>query len=275
MRAVCTDLRYDEVCILYDGVWPGKFNKADARIGPDTRPTRKNMLAAMAWLVKDAAAGDLLWLHYSGHGGQLRALIDGTEPNNLNDTIVPVDYEASGQIRDEDLKKILVEPIRGTGASLRAVLDSCHSGTGIDLKYNLVDATLLRTFEADAVNAFARGGGAAIIAPLVAPLIPSHGDRALAVELAGPETLIEWSGKCARACGRRSRCRSAARPPGCLHWWLPSWFPDGRSIQGGQKSGRGARAPLAGAACALTACRAGTRARRCARTAPSRARTGP
>jgi len=232
VRAVCTDLRYDEVCILHDGVWPGKFNKADARIGPDLRPTHKNITAAMSWLVKDAAAGDILWFHYSGHGGQLQALIAGAEPDGLDETIVPVDYEVSGQIRDEDIKKMLVDPIRGTRASLRAVLDSCHSGTGIDLKYNLVDATALRAVEAGAapaardvsapsdipesksrrigpeppgptppgmmdsvaaVNAFKRGNGAAIIAALVIPLIPSGGDRALAVELAGPETLIEWS----------------------------------------------------------------------------------
>jgi len=30
MRTLCRDLQYDEVCVLHDGPWPGKFDAADA-----------------------------------------------------------------------------------------------------------------------------------------------------------------------------------------------------------------------------------------------------
>jgi len=38
---------------------------------PNSMPTKANMLAAMQWLVEGACSGDELFLHYSGHGGQM------------------------------------------------------------------------------------------------------------------------------------------------------------------------------------------------------------
>jgi hypothetical protein len=136
MRAVCAALGYEEVCVLYDGHWAGAFDPRDNRLG-DTRPTRANMTAAFRWLTAGAASGDKLLLHYSGHGGQLRALKPGTEVTGMDDTVVPVDYETAGMMRDDELYTLLVAPLRGTGAVLRGILDCCHSGTGLDLRYNL------------------------------------------------------------------------------------------------------------------------------------------
>lgn len=136
MRAVCASLQYDEVCVLYDGRWSGVFDPADARLG-STKPTRANITAGFRWLVADAGKGDMLLLHYSGHGGQLRARIAGSELDALDETLVPVDYEATGMMRDDELRALLVDPLRQTGAALRGVLDCCHSGTGMDLRYNV------------------------------------------------------------------------------------------------------------------------------------------
>jgi len=123
--------------------------------------------------VQDAAPGDMLWFHYSGHGGQLKALISGVELDGLSETIVPVDYAVNGQILDEELKKILVDPIRGSGAALRVVLDCCHSGTGLNLRHNLVDSTALRAID---------------IRP--ARDIPAGEPRRF--ESDGPEMFVEW-----------------------------------------------------------------------------------
>jgi len=135
VRAVCAALRYDEVCVLYDGAWPGTFSNADNRIG-DTRPTRANITTAFRWLVTGAGRGDKLYLHYSGHGGQLPSTTIG-ETDGRDETLVPVDYNTAGMMRDDEIRALLVEPLRGTGATLRGALDCCHSGTGMDLKYNL------------------------------------------------------------------------------------------------------------------------------------------
>ena len=37
----------------------------------DKMPTRVNITNGFKWLLKDAKAGDCLFIHYSGHGGQV------------------------------------------------------------------------------------------------------------------------------------------------------------------------------------------------------------
>lgn len=37
----------------------------------DIKPTKKNIEAALKWLVQGAEAGDSLFLHFSGHGGSM------------------------------------------------------------------------------------------------------------------------------------------------------------------------------------------------------------
>lgn len=202
MRAVCAALKYDEVGVLYDGHWAGVFNPADNRLG-DTKPTRANMTAAFRWLVAGAAKGDRLYLHYSGHGGQLRALVPGTEADASDETLVPVDYDAAGMMRDDELRALLVEPLRGTGAVLRAALDCCHSGTGMDLKYNLS-----LTGAPSVWNGTLRGGGSAdqldslqsVVARLTADAVRLElsrwfGETAVAKHLGAPAAaeFTEWT----------------------------------------------------------------------------------
>lgn len=44
--------------------------RAEEEHDPRRFPTRKNILAAMQWLVKDCQSGDSLVFHFSGHGSQ-------------------------------------------------------------------------------------------------------------------------------------------------------------------------------------------------------------
>jgi len=43
----------------------------------------------MAWLVKGASAGDKLFFHYSGHGGQQRDR-DGDEADDFDEILLPL-----------------------------------------------------------------------------------------------------------------------------------------------------------------------------------------
>lgn len=99
------------------------------------RPTRGNMLAAMNWLVEGAQEGDSLVLHYSGHGDLHVSAGSSRKRGGYDDAIVPLDWETNGQILDDTLYQHLVVPLRGR-ACLTAIFDSCHSGTGLDLKFN-------------------------------------------------------------------------------------------------------------------------------------------
>ena len=84
--------------------------------------------------MRSAKRGDCLFFHFSGHGGQVRDH-SGDEADGYDETIVPCDYKRAGQITDDELFKILVKDLP-EGCKLTAVMDCCHSGTGLDLPYD-------------------------------------------------------------------------------------------------------------------------------------------
>lgn len=98
-------------------------------------PTRKHIIQSINWLVNGAKSGDCLFFHYSGHGSQVKTT-DIHEDDYMDETICPLDYEENGMICDGELRYHLVDPLPA-GSKLTCVLDCCHSGTGLDLKYNL------------------------------------------------------------------------------------------------------------------------------------------
>jgi len=79
--------------------------------GEHREPTRDNILNAYTQLVQQSEAGDCCYCHYSGHGVKLRD-DDGDEEDGYDETLVPLDYDSAGQIRDDDLFKILVGPMK-------------------------------------------------------------------------------------------------------------------------------------------------------------------
>jgi len=119
-----------------------KWGFNDIRILTDDNksamPTRANILAALDWLVADAQPGDSLFFHYSGHGGQDDDL-DGDDKDGQDECIYPCDFQKAGSIVDDELRKRLVLRVPA-GVELYALMDCCHSGTGLDLpmKHKLV-----------------------------------------------------------------------------------------------------------------------------------------
>ena len=105
-------------------------------------PTKQNMLDQINKAVASVKSGDTLFVHYSGHGTQVRDL-DNDEKNNQDtpgkdNCLCPCDFNKysgdSGFITDDVLKEILVNKIP-IGAKLRAFFDCCHSGSALDLEY--------------------------------------------------------------------------------------------------------------------------------------------
>ncbi|KAG9310509.1 hypothetical protein JVU11DRAFT_9656 [Chiua virens] len=72
----------------------------DQTTNPRQMPTRRNIIEAMKWLVKDAKSHDSLFFHYSGHGGQIPDT-HGDELSGFDEVIYPVDYKAAGVIVDD------------------------------------------------------------------------------------------------------------------------------------------------------------------------------
>jgi len=98
-------------------------------------PTKSNIVKACQWLVSGAKPGDTLFFMFSGHGGQTRDL-DGDEADGLDELIYPCDYQRSGRILDDELHNVLVSKIID-GVRLIGLMDCCHSGTGMDLPYEV------------------------------------------------------------------------------------------------------------------------------------------
>lgn len=106
----------------------------DEQPDPLRRPTKRNLLMGMEWLVTGQKSGDSLFFSYSGHGSQERDP-NGDEDDGMNETICPLDFKSQGMIADDDLNRMLVNPIQ-KGVKLHAVVDACHSGSVMDLPYS-------------------------------------------------------------------------------------------------------------------------------------------
>uniref|UniRef100_A0A6C0C9Q5 Peptidase C14 caspase domain-containing protein n=1 Tax=viral metagenome TaxID=1070528 RepID=A0A6C0C9Q5_9ZZZZ len=107
-----------------------------------SEPTKANILAQIKALVGRVKSGDTVFVHYSGHGSQVRDR-NGDELKNLytpgmDDCICPSDFGnysgSNGFILDDVLKENLVNQIP-VGAKLRAFFDCCHSGSILDLEF--------------------------------------------------------------------------------------------------------------------------------------------
>lgn len=96
-------------------------------------PTRQNMQRWMRWLVEGCRAGDSLVFHYSGHGCQEEDY-KGEEVDGYNETLLPLDFQETGMIVDDEMNETLVRPLP-PGARLHAIIDACHSGTVLDLPF--------------------------------------------------------------------------------------------------------------------------------------------
>lgn len=103
-------------------------------------PTKNNIMSCIRWLTSDLHEGDIVWLHYSGHGSYIKDNnIDETD--GQDETLVPLDYRIYGQITDDEINRYLCKPVVEAGATLYFHDDCCHSGTGADLRYTLKQST--------------------------------------------------------------------------------------------------------------------------------------
>lgn len=102
----------------------------DDSSNPAQFPTRVNILRNLQSLIASSANYSELWIHYSGHGSQMRDT-NGDEADGLDEVIVPVDFRTAGFISDDEIFAI----IQNTKCKTMLVFDSCHSGTICDLQW--------------------------------------------------------------------------------------------------------------------------------------------
>lgn len=104
----------------------------------DLCPTKKNILRELNNLVdfsnshKDEQVQ--LFLSYSGHGYHIRDR-NGDEADGQDEVLCPVDYNTHGFIVDDYLKNNFIDKL-GSNVTIVVIIDACHSGTALDLKFN-------------------------------------------------------------------------------------------------------------------------------------------
>jgi len=106
---------------------------SDDSTNPLLKPTRKNIIDGINWLVAGLKSGESVFFHYSGHGG-LTLDISGDEKSGMDSCIYPINDGVIEVITDDELKRILVNKIP-TNCKAFVVLDCCHSGSALDLRY--------------------------------------------------------------------------------------------------------------------------------------------
>lgn len=113
----------DNVTVLADGV-----------VGADGAPTLRAIMAALEKLGERVGQGDLVYLHFSGHGSRQAAREPALEPDGLDEVFLPADTQAPidgiypNALVDDDLGRA-IDAIRAAGAFVWVVIDSCHSAT--------------------------------------------------------------------------------------------------------------------------------------------------
>ncbi|EIM89369.1 uncharacterized protein STEHIDRAFT_167177 [Stereum hirsutum FP-91666 SS1] len=119
----CYGFKKEDVVVLNDG--------NNDTMGSETWPSRTNIIAAIKALVDGAQPGDDFVFHFAGHSDQIEAKFDLNEEDGQDEVMICADLQ---RIIDDDIRKLLVDPLP-KGSRLTAILDSCHSGTMLDLTH--------------------------------------------------------------------------------------------------------------------------------------------
>ena len=108
--------------------------------GPGLRPTRANIVREFSRICHEAAPGDQIWIHMSGHGSRQpnqASGIDDHEVDGLDEIFCAADTRSlvgspgnavPGVIVDDEFR-VWTQRMRTNGASVVIVFDTCHAGT--------------------------------------------------------------------------------------------------------------------------------------------------
>jgi hypothetical protein len=101
-----------------------------------TKPTKATILSEFTRFLQTSVDGDVLVFQFSGHGTYTFDR-NGDEADGRDEMIVALDLQ---NIVDDDLSTIVQTHLKAN-VTLYAFFDSCHSGTVLDLQYQVLDST--------------------------------------------------------------------------------------------------------------------------------------
>ncbi|MGA7214527.1 MAG: caspase family protein [Terrimicrobiaceae bacterium] len=102
------------------------FQERNIKILTDLKATKKAMQDGITSLLKDAKSGDVLLLHYSGHGSNVPD-DNGDEADNRDEILCPTNLDWKDPLTDDWLR-IAFDKLPAD-ANFTVIMDCCHSGT--------------------------------------------------------------------------------------------------------------------------------------------------
>lgn len=114
-----------------------KSGFSDIRTLVNAQATKKGIEKAFEALISRAASGDIVYIHFSGHG-QLVSDLNGDEPNGWDEAWIPYDafrkysrnYQGGNHLVDDEVGAFLTRLRKKIGRKGRiaVIVDACHSG---------------------------------------------------------------------------------------------------------------------------------------------------
>ncbi len=123
----------------------------------ESEATYSNILKHLSKLENNVSQGDTVIVHFSGHGQQIVALDDSSEPDGLDEALVPYDadknksatYDGRNHLRDNEFGSHLDQLRRAVGPQglVIAIIDACHSDSMNKDAERSVDDIVRGTYE--------------------------------------------------------------------------------------------------------------------------------
>ena len=99
------------------------------------KPTKDNILNALKTLLIESKSGDKLFFSFSGHG-TLISDENNDEKDGKDEGMVTIEFD----LIVDDLFNEIIKTYLKTNVTLVVIMDCCHSGTILDLKYQYLDS---------------------------------------------------------------------------------------------------------------------------------------
>jgi len=138
--ASVSDVKYIKAALSKNG-----FEEKNIDTLINSKATKKAILNALTQLSEKANKDDIVVIHLSCHGQQIRDQktieLGKDEDDGYDEAFIPYDampkynptgYKGENHLRDDDLYPLLLSIRKklGSGGNLLVLLDACHSGTG-------------------------------------------------------------------------------------------------------------------------------------------------
>jgi hypothetical protein len=123
----------NDIALMQDLLIKRGFLKGNIKLLPNEKATKSSIEQSLKKLVYSVNAGDIVVIHFSGHGSQVKDDESAEEVDDLDETLIPYDYVHTVEkarktsITDDEINYYLNQ-LTSKKVNVTLVIDACHSG---------------------------------------------------------------------------------------------------------------------------------------------------